>query len=171
MWCMNMRLFTCSCTFIWVEWGNGVKEMSQPFIWHQLMSNICASLPPTLIMNGWAVHASPLHRCHHSEVPESICSLEACEVCPKCKTCIMLWITRMAAGVGCLLCNHADSVFYSHLSRLHLEDFGIDLFSSEMMQSLHNLIFYLICVKKKRYLHWESIEVSAISLQLSSWCV
>lgn len=71
-----------------------------------------------------------------------------------------------------LLCNHADSVFYSHLSRLHLEDFGIDLFSSEMMQSLHSLIFYLICVKKgqKRYLHGESIEVSALSLQLSSWC-
>lgn len=49
-----------------------------------------------------------------------------------------------------LLCNHADSVFCSHLSRLHLEDFGIDLFSSEMMQSLHSLIFYLICVKKQR---------------------
>lgn len=102
MWCMNMRLFTCSYTFIWVEWGNVVKGMSQPFIWHQLMSNICASLPPSLIMNGWAVHASLLHRCHHSEVPESICSLETCEVCPKCKTCIMLWITEMAAGVGCL---------------------------------------------------------------------
>lgn len=72
------------------------------------MSNICASLPLSLIMNGWAVHASLLHRCHHSEVPESICSLETCEVCPKCKTCIMLWIWQQVSAVSfmqsCWLC-------------------------------------------------------------------
>ncbi len=171
MWCMNMRLFTCSCTFIWLseemEWKRWASLLLTPADVKHLcisssntdnewMGGACLSSAPLsplwssgkhlLIRGMWSL--SKVQNLHHALDHEdgSRCRLS-------------------------LLCNHADSVFYSHLSRLHLEDFGIDLFRSEMMQSLHNLIFYLICVKKKRYLHWESIEVSALSQQLSSWCV
>lgn len=172
MCCMNMWFFTYSYTFIWVEWGSGVKGMRQPFIWHQLMSNICASLPPTLIMNGWAgaclssALLSPLWSSGKHLLIRDMWSLSKVQNLHRA--------LDHGDGSRCrlsLLCDHADFVFYSHLSRLRLEDFGIYLFSSEMMQSFHSLIFYLICVKKgqKRYLHGESIEASVLNLHLSSW--